>query len=218
MQGIVKRLEKHVEICRSEDDSIMEVPPNPSTPQRVAQPGNVIPKTPYKKGLGTFVSSTTKSEKERFDKNIAKFFFGTDTPFNRVEHPTFKKAISELRPSYQPPNRKELAGPLLDKVHDDCKSIAADKLCGKYVTLMLDGWSNVNHEPIVCVSACTTEGEVFLLETIDTEANAHTAEYLQGSNSNCHGIRFCSKIWEKIIRCRFRLAPIGIQSQFSFAL
>ena len=62
----------------------------PKHPQRVAQPGNVIPETPYKLGLGTFVSSTTKSEKERFDK-----------------------------------------------------------------------------------------GKIFLLETIDTEANAHTAEYLQ---------------------------------------
>ena len=37
--------------------------------------------------------------------------------------------------------------------------------------------------PIVCVSACTTEGEVFLLETIETEANAHTAEYLKNSPS-----------------------------------
>ena len=131
----------------------MEVPPNPSTPQRVAQPGKVIPKTQNKKGLRMFVSSTTKSEKEGFDKNIAKFFFGTNTPFNRAEHPTFKKAMSELRPSYQPPNRKELAGPFLDKVHDDCKSIAADNLCGKYVTLMLDGWRNVKHEPN-CVCIC----------------------------------------------------------------
>ena len=45
--------------------------------------------------------------------------------------------------------------------------------------MMLDGWSNVHNEPIVCVSVNTPEGESYLTETVDTSCHSHTAEYLE---------------------------------------
>lgn len=51
------------------------------------------------------------------------------------------------------------------------------KLQNKTVCLSLDGWSNIKNQPIIC--ACvTTDGNVFLVETIDTSGNPHTSEYL----------------------------------------
>ena len=84
-----------------------------------------------------------------------------------------------LRPSYSPPSRKDLSGQLSEEVHAECEKEAACLLENKLVTNNLDGWSNVNQEPIICVSASTTIGDIYLLETIETGANAHDANYLQ---------------------------------------
>ena len=45
--------------------------------------------------------------------------------------------------------------------------------------MMLDGWSNIHNEPVVCVSVTTPEVESYLTETVDTSGHAHTAECLE---------------------------------------
>ena len=60
-------------------------------------------------------------------------------------------------------------------MQSDCKERLADLT----VSMMLDGWSNIHNEPIVCVSVTTPEGESYLTETVDTSGHAHTAEYLE---------------------------------------
>ena len=43
----------------------------------------------------------------------------------------------------------------------------------------LDGWSNIHHEPIVCCSITTHEGDTFLTSTIDTGYERHTGDNLE---------------------------------------
>ena len=163
MQGIPARLEKHLEKCVSDRD--IEVP---------------VPKQPKKDdSLSSVVSVTNKQEKDKIDVALAEFFYATNTPFQRVEHPAFKKLLKMLRPSYQPPDRKVLASELLEKVHDNCVQKASGILKDEHVTLSLDGWSNVHNQPIVCVAATTSQGETYLVDSVDTKDNSHTAEYLQ---------------------------------------
>ena len=45
--------------------------------------------------------------------------------------------------------------------------------------MMLDGWSHVHNEPIVCVSVTTPDGQSYLTQTVDTSGHGHTADYLQ---------------------------------------
>jgi len=47
---------------------------------------------------------------------------------------------------------------------EDCKEL----LEGKTVSIALDGWSNVNHEPVVYVCVTTSDGETYLTDTVDT--------------------------------------------------
>ena len=56
---------------------------------------------------------------------------------------------------------------------------ASGILKDEHVTLSLDGWSNVHNQPIVCVAATTSQGETYLVDSVDTKDNSHTAEYLQ---------------------------------------
>ena len=65
--------------------------------------------------LTAWVVNTNSVEKEKIDNVVAEFFYGCNVPFSVVEHPLFKQLIDSLRPGYKPPNRKLLAGPLLDK-------------------------------------------------------------------------------------------------------
>ena len=84
-----------------------------------------------------------------------------------------------LRPGYHPPNRHKVSNGLLDELYDSMQSECTEQLVGKNVSMMLDGWSNIHNEPVVCVSATTSNGDSYLTETVDTSGHAHTAEYLQ---------------------------------------
>ena len=84
MQGIPARLEKHLEKCVSDRD--IEVP---------------VPKQPKKDdSLSSVVSVTNKQEKDKIDVALAEFFYATNTPFQRVEHPAFKKVLCRRRSSF----------------------------------------------------------------------------------------------------------------------
>ena len=161
MQGIVSRMKAHQESCRKRKASEHEESPISNKPMKITK----------------FVSATSKEDKNDLDKKVASYFYATNTPFLHVEHKTFKDLCSRLRPSYTPPNRFQIGGKLLDEVHTDCGEKAKSYLKDNFVTLNLDGWSNIHNEPIICVSA-TTKGNTFLLETIDTTGMAHTAENL----------------------------------------
>lgn len=50
---------------------------------------------------------------------------------------------------------------------------------GKTVSMAMDGWSNLHVEPIVYISITDiSEGNIHLIDTIDTTENRHTADYL----------------------------------------
>lgn len=87
--------------------------------------------------------------------------------------------INLLRPSYKPPTRHEIANELLDEVYISVRQNIEKDLKGKIVSMAMDGWSNLHVEPIVCISVTDiSEGNIHLIDTIDTAENRHTADYL----------------------------------------
>lgn len=54
--------------------------------------------------------------KSKLDEQIAKLFFSCNLAF--ADNPIFRETIEMLRPGYNPPNRKDISGPLLDQVYD----------------------------------------------------------------------------------------------------
>lgn len=126
--------------------------------------------------LKQYFIKTSKSEKEQFDQEIANYIYATNTPFQAVEHPQCKRMITKLRPGYNPPNRKQVGGPLLEKAYADTLEEYSAHLKGKTVCLAIDGWSNIHNEPIVCASV-TCDEKVYLVSTLDTHSK-HTSENL----------------------------------------
>ena len=48
---------------------------------------------------------------------------------------------------------------------------------------VLDGWSNIHNEPIICITVTTSSGHIYLVDTVDTSGQPHTARALKISNS-----------------------------------
>jgi len=44
--------------------------------------------------------------------------------------------------------------------------------------MILEGWSNIKNEPIICCSISNDSGHNILVETTDSSENAHTGDYL----------------------------------------
>ena len=129
--------------------------------------------------MDSFVLKTSANQKAELDEQIARMICATNFAFCTVEHSEFVKMIGMLRPGYTPPSRKDVADKYLTKVCDAEVVKCADTLKGKTVCLGLDGWSNVHNEPIICATATTDSGQVYLVDTDDTSGESHTADYLE---------------------------------------
>lgn len=56
--------------------------------------------------------------KSKLDEQIAKLFFSCNLAFNIADNFIFRETIDMLRPGYNPSNRKDISGPLLDQAYD----------------------------------------------------------------------------------------------------
>lgn len=119
--------------------------------------------------LDFFVSKSTPAQKQMFDEQIARFIYATNTAFITVEHPEFIKMVQGFRPEYSPPSRKQIAGDLLEYTYRKEKETCANILKNEFVTLGLDGWSNIHNEPVICVTLTTKDGNTYLADTVDTQ-------------------------------------------------
>ena len=70
--------------------------------------------------MSNFIVKTNSREKDALDEAIAKFFYSCNIPFLVSENLSFINMINLLRPGYEPPKRKQLAGDLLDKIQVSC--------------------------------------------------------------------------------------------------
>ena len=63
-----------------------------------------------------------------------------DLTFSAVDHLEFVMMISMLRPGYSPPDRKALAGSLLNETTGALQDEMSKKLLGKDCSSIEDGW------------------------------------------------------------------------------
>ena len=101
---------------------------------------------------------------------LAKFIFSKNLPFNVVEDDYFKDWLKEMRPSYTPPSRKVIAGPLLSQVYKEIKAELQEELKDKEVVLMQDGWSTTQNHPIIAHSV-SVGAKNFFMQAIYTGTN-----------------------------------------------
>lgn len=126
--------------------------------------------------VNDFVVKTNLKEKNELDEAVAKFFYSCNIPFLVSENPSFVKMINLLRPGYKPPKRKQLAGELLDKIHNQLQMEMEKKISGKKVSLLQDGWSNIHNEPVIA-NCIHTGTECMFYDSVNAGSEKKTANF-----------------------------------------
>lgn len=118
-------------------------------------------------------------QQAEFEDAIALHYYVTGTSFQRIEECNLAKAIRLLRPDAVLPDRRKLAGPLLDKCYNKLKKKQDSYMNSPstFVCLITDGWSNTKNEPIVNYMAASPEKTVFL-ESVATGIQGHTSQWI----------------------------------------
>lgn len=184
LQGIVSRLKAHHKKCSekkvSSSDDECEIVENSAKSDLVNPVEKSVLNLSKKKigGMKKFVVSTSKQEKEIMDKQCARFLYGTNSPFVTVENDEFKKFLQLLRPGYNPPDRHTVGSKLLNEIYQEERDKAKHLLKNEVVCMSSDGWSNVTNNPIVCTTITKDNGQVILVDTIDSSGTQHSSENL----------------------------------------
>jgi len=114
---------------------------------------------------------------DTFQEAIALHYYLTGTSFQRIEEKNLARAVHMLRPDVVLPDRRQLAGNLLDKCYSKLQQKQDSYLTLACVCLTTDGWSNIRNEPIVNYMAASPERTVFL-ESVATGMQGHTSEWI----------------------------------------
>ena len=92
----------------------------------------------------------TKADKDRFQTEMALYFYSSATAFQRVENLHLTAAIRILRiDSGLLPTRKLLAGTLLDKCHAEFQSRVNKCMVKSTAWLTSDGWTDVKSDSVI---------------------------------------------------------------------
>jgi hypothetical protein len=140
-----------------------------------------VPKiTKQPKISSNFQPVPTGFEKKQLDLKFARAFFSCNFTFRSADNKYLRGFCEALRPGYEPPNRKELSGELLDALNDEVDAEMLKELSDipEYSALAIsqDGWSNVHNEPLL-VSNLIFDKKANLLRSVECGSKKKTAEY-----------------------------------------
>ena len=104
------------------------------------------------------------AQHEALDEDFAAVCYEEGLPFTLFESPAMKRALHRLNPSYKPPSRQKIAGPLLDKAYSKAKhkvEVYLDSL--SELNVITDESSNINKARIANISIHTPIGSIHWL-------------------------------------------------------
>ena len=125
----------------------------------------------------SFLDRMSDAESNELQLIFAEAVYGTGQSFNVVTNDLWKKFFKRLRPKFVMPTRKALANELLDSIHDKVSKMTnafMDK--SDYISLVVDGWTNVRKDAIINIIAMTPS-PVFL-KSIDTKGATKDVKFM----------------------------------------
>ncbi|GBB86030.1 hypothetical protein RclHR1_12480004 [Rhizophagus clarus] len=118
--------------------------------------------------------SSQSSAAKKPKKNLkTQALFAAGIPFSSLENNYIIQFFQRLRPAFKLPNRKKLANELFDDVFDEVKAKCNEQILqAKSLTMVSDGWSNINRELVQNFVICTPKPLFF--DTIYSGEESHT--------------------------------------------
>lgn len=205
-----ERVRSHLLKCKPFIKSMLSVPTDDQPqwfldrqPAKRSRPGSAaVSKTTQSSIQDFMLPKMSKKEQEGVKQCIAMHYYVSGTSFVRVEEPHLRKAFQMCRPDVVMPDRKQLAGPLLDKCYEKIKIQLDDRLQNaksSFFSLTTDGWSNIKNEPIINYMMIGGNLSLFL-ESVSTGEIGHTAQMISDDLSRVieeqtsKGIKICGAV------------------------
>lgn len=134
--------------------------------------------------MHNFIDKISKSQNEAVNTELAKLLYGCNLPFRVVQSVHFKSFCKAIRPSYRPPNEKQIAGKYLDCIFESL----CTKTFREQSVLLIDGWTNdfANTKNVTAMLHCA-DGSCLFLESFDFTEDRETSERL------CEIVQQCKK-------------------------
>src|SRR5271156_1337822 len=125
----------------------------------------------------------SKAQHDALDEDFAAVCYEEGLPFSLFESPAMKRALRRLNPSYKPPSRRQIAGPLLDKAYSKTKDKVEEYLDSlSELNVITDESSNINKARIANISIHTPIGSIhWLSEDLGSmqSTSVNMAEWLE---------------------------------------
>jgi len=167
----------------------------------------------------------SKAQQDALDEAFAAVCYEEGLPFSLFESPTMKRALHRLNPSYKPPSRNKIAGPLLEIAYSKMKDRVDEYLNFlSELNVITDESSNTKKARIANISIYTPLGSIYWLsEDLGSlqSTSVNIAEWLERhlhtlTHGNLERINSCANdtcaamlaMWEHL-----RLKP-GLQHLF----
>lgn len=117
--------------------------------------------------LTKFVDNISVEESAHLDKLLGQFIFAEGLPFQLVESSFLKRFLNAARPSYSPPSRRTVAGPILDREAAEADANRSEKFQKATVLSVLsDGWNSCDVRSFI--NFIVTCPEPIFFKSIDT--------------------------------------------------
>ncbi|KAH9367251.1 hypothetical protein HPB48_013134 [Haemaphysalis longicornis] len=118
-----------------------------------------------------------RPQAQNTDKALAKATHASNSPFSLVTNGYWQTAFKALRPSYNPPSRQSLSGPLFHAEYE-VASVSIINLIeeASCITLVTDGWTNLEAESRMNFALGTSSPLFF--KSVNTATNRDSAAYM----------------------------------------
>jgi len=183
-QGTSKRMQVHLnDSCSKAPNSAKTKPTETPVSFNIAETSQTSTTKPKKNlrnlkntKIDNFIDSMNEGEQDTLEILLAQALFAAGVPFSFLENDYVIQFFQRLRPAFKLPNRRKLAEDLLDDIYDEVKAECNEQILqAKSLTMVSDGWSNINRESVQNFVICTPKPLFF--DAIYSGEESHTARW-----------------------------------------
>jgi len=138
-----------------------------------------------KKHKGPLEASFNIQARDTLDCEISRMFYSSGLPFHLANNPHYRGAFSYAANTsnlsgYVPPTYNKLRGPLLSKERSHVENLLQpirDSWNDKGVTIVSDGWTDLQRRPLINFMAINESGPMFL-RSIDGSSEIKDKDFI----------------------------------------
>ena len=166
-------------IFTDDSASISSFHTNSTSISRRSSESSVVPGK-FQSSISKFaIRDLNKSEMPKFYDLLIRMTVSNGWAFQWINDPSTRAFFHWLNPKLKLPDRKQLAGSILDQAIENIENLRKEKLNQVHeqagITLSFDGWKNVVNQELLGIMIVMPSGETLVWKVIDKSSQRERA-------------------------------------------